>query len=77
MRAQRKRGTGRGRPGHAFTHIYLQLVAGKLRQPANFSARKSTSARTRAGTNNAANLLRAHALAESGRAMGKVVLQGF
>jgi hypothetical protein len=45
--------------------------------PANFSARKSTSARTRAGTINAANLLRAHALVESGRAMGKVVLQGF
>jgi zinc-binding alcohol dehydrogenase family protein len=36
-----------------------------------------TTLKTRLGTINAANLKRAHALIESGRALGKVVLSGF
>ena len=41
------------------------------------AGRIRTTAGERFGTINAANLRRAHALVESGRAQGKVVLQGF
>jgi hypothetical protein len=41
------------------------------------SARIRTTAGAHFGTINAANLLRAHAWIESGKARGKVVLEGF
>ncbi|MFZ3121148.1 MAG: zinc-binding alcohol dehydrogenase family protein [Variovorax sp.] len=53
--------------GKLLAEVAALVDAGRIR----------TTASERFGTINAANLRRAHALVESGRAQGKVVLQGF
>jgi zinc-binding alcohol dehydrogenase family protein len=55
------------RQGELLAEVAALVDAGRIRSTANQSF----------GTINAANLRRAHALIESGKAQGKVVLQGF
>lgn len=55
------------RQGELLAEVAALVDAGRIRSTANESF----------GTINAANLRRAHALIESGKAQGKVVLQGF
>ena len=55
------------RQGELLAEVAALVDAGRIRTTANASF----------GTINAANLRRAHALIESGKAQGKVVLEGF
>ena len=56
-----------GEQGKLLAAVAALVDAGRIR----------TTASAHFGTINAVNLLRAHALVESGKAQGKVVLEGF